>query len=186
MATPIKPRPKPRKPAPGEAPKPAASNVVDFPATGPTDDPELAEASRAKAAAEEPTEFTLNDAGNAALLIELHGRDMSYVRELGRGTWLSWTGHGWEPGEDAANRHALDVPKRLMAEAGKLDQLAGAALANGDKKAAAPLARRAKALHSWATVTGNDPKLKAMLRQAWGGTKPTYLAMFVQEGTVWP
>lgn len=92
------------------------------------------------------TDYLLNDAGNALRLQDLHGDDMLYVPEIR--TWLVWDGRVWADDPAAANACAVDVSDALHEQADRIR----------DKKTAAALRR-------FATNSGNDAKITAMLRQ---------------------
>jgi len=89
----------------------------------------------------------LNDSGNALRLQDLHGEDMRWVPELK--AWLVWDGRVWADDPAKANAKAVSVTDAIRKQAKETK----------DKRTAATLSR-------FATVTGNDSKLTAMLRQA--------------------
>ena len=59
--------------------------------------------------------YTLNNRGNVARLIEMHGNDLKYVRELKE--WIKWTGKNWARDETAPYSAIDDVVKGLYEEA---------------------------------------------------------------------
>lgn len=91
--------------------------------------------------------YPLNDSGNALRLQEMHGDSMIYVPELK--AWLVWDGRVWAEDSAAANANAVSVSVAMRDKAAKM----------ADKKAAARL-------RSFATSSGNDSRITAMLRQA--------------------
>jgi len=52
-----------------------------------------------------------NNQGNVEWLVELHGHDLKYVREIA--DWVRWTGKKWQRDETAINRALKDVVKTL-------------------------------------------------------------------------
>lgn len=91
-----------------------------------------------------------NDAGNAARLLSAHADDLKWLTDLGK--WAGWNGRAWVVGDAPANRYALEVVRGL-------EERARALVAGGEKEEAGKLA-------SFATRSGNDGSLRAMLRQA--------------------
>jgi hypothetical protein len=106
-----------------------------------------APAPRQKILKNEASGHPLNDVGNARRLKDLHGADMRYVPELK--AWFGWDGRVWVDSPAQVNVWAVEVCNALRKEASKLK----------DPKAAERLRR-------FATTTGNDGKITAMLRQA--------------------
>lgn len=64
---------------------------------------------------EESGQYTLNNRGNVARLIDMHGEDLKYVRELKE--WIKWTGKSWARDETAPYSAIDDIVRGLYEEA---------------------------------------------------------------------
>ena len=91
--------------------------------------------------------YPLNDVGNALRLQDMYGEDLRYVPEIN--VWLTWDSRVWVDDAAKANACAVAVSDALRKQARK----------EKDEKAKARLL-------SFATASGNDSKITAMLRQA--------------------
>ncbi|MUN40876.1 DNA primase family protein [Actinomadura litoris] len=104
-------------------------------------------------------DYPLNDSGNAARLLLTHAGDMFWLSEGNdRGRWIIWNGLRWRADEDGlVERWAYDVALEMSKEARERFEEAV-----GDKGAQ----QEAAALMRFATRTGNDGGIRAMLRRA--------------------
>lgn len=103
---------------------------------------------RATATAEseqEVTDFSLTDAGNAELLIHLHGHELRYDHPRER--WLLWNGTRWRPDADG------HVP-RLTLEAARHRLRLASEIEDKDRR---------KAVVKWATKSENIARQRAAL-----------------------
>lgn len=91
--------------------------------------------------------YPWNDVGNALRLRDMSGDDMIYVPEIK--TWLAWDGRVWANNPAMANARAVAVSDALRKLARKVK----------DEDEARRLLR-------FATASGNDGRITAMLRQA--------------------
>lgn len=106
-----------------------------------------------------PGSYTLNNRGNVARLIDLHGQDLKYVREYK--DWITWTGKNWARDETAPFSAVDDLIRGLYEEA-----------------QTAPDSDTRKKLAAFAAECGNNSAYNATLALA---AKNTAFSMSVLE-----
>lgn len=108
------------------------------------------------------------DLRNAERLVEIHGNEIRYVGE--RRDWITWEESRWQWNTARVARCAIDVSRRMMADALTMMKVAGDALAkasaSGDvdaKERAKRAADEARRDLEWAATSQSNTRLRAML-----------------------